>query len=261
MVIYLDMDGVLVDFDSAFKQLFGMSPKEGFSKIGDEKVYQKMNDTSHFWKHMNWKEGGKLLWEFFKDKDVKILTSPAKTVEECQQDKIDWCKSHLGDNVEVIFSHSKGDYANENSILIDDMKDNIDSFNSNNGHGILHKSAQDSIEQYQKIVGKKAMNSSLETPVLTDRLVTDFISYFYAESDTLAINNLYILKACTIPTDIIQMMVSAITGDPSTEITSDITTELIESLLPEIEYFEVGSSDDPNTTMIQYVEKQDALAI
>ena len=83
-----------------------------------------------------------------KDKNVKILSAPAKTIPESPRGKIMWVKENLG-SVELVIcsAKEKQDYAKKNTILIDDSKENIDQWNTRGGLGILHKSAMGTIKK------------------------------------------------------------------------------------------------------------------
>jgi len=99
---------------------------------------------------MYWKEDGKELWNFLKKYDnVKILSKPSKD-RLSKKGKIIWCKRELG--VKPILSFKKSDYADKNSILIDDLKQNIDEWIQAGGIGILHKNTKNTIQQLKKYV-------------------------------------------------------------------------------------------------------------
>lgn len=91
---------------------------------------------------------GKLLWDYVKRYNPKILSAPAKNIPDSSIGKIIWVHQNLG-AVEVLLrrSCSKKDYANKNSIFIDDMEKNISQWREEGGIGILHKNALDTIQQ------------------------------------------------------------------------------------------------------------------
>ena len=51
----------------------------------------------------------------------------------------------------LAFAHQKKDYANENSILIDDRSKNIDQWRAAGGIGILHTDAASTIEKLKEL--------------------------------------------------------------------------------------------------------------
>lgn len=113
-ILYLDMDGVLVDFDS------GISSLSETQKIQYKNGYDQ---APHIFSMMKPLKGAieaykKLIEKF----DVFILTSSPWDNETALNDKLNWVKKYLTSDVrkKVIFSHRKdllmGDY------LIDDRK-------------------------------------------------------------------------------------------------------------------------------------------
>ncbi len=150
--LFCDADGVLTDFDKEFEKLSGKLP-EVFLKTHTENDMWRLisSQTDHFWLHMDWTPDGKKLWNFIKKFDPTILTTPAKTVPNCKEDKLTWFKREIGD-VKVIVKGKKYELAHENAILIDDMTKNIDPWVEAGGIGILHTSAEKTIQELQKIL-------------------------------------------------------------------------------------------------------------
>lgn len=140
--IYCDMDGVLTDFESRFEHYSGMSPKEyenkhgitGFWNLIDVQVGIK------FWSDMGWMPQGKALWNFISPYKPDLLTSPSRD-NNSRLGKNMWVKNNLSSNPKVIFAYSKDKqrYANENSILIDDKKSNINEWTASGGIAIRCK--------------------------------------------------------------------------------------------------------------------------
>ena len=119
--IYCDMDGVLTDFE----KIFGASE---FWKFIDQTV------GVGFWAGMDWMPQGNVLWEFIKKYNPELLTSPSRD-NSSRLGKQLWAKKHLNPKPRVIFAYSadKQRYANENSILIDDKKSNINEWRAAGG--------------------------------------------------------------------------------------------------------------------------------
>lgn len=151
--IFCDMDGVLCDFVEGGNDL-GF----GSNEFDEDYFWDAVANTrGKFWEELEWTNDGYLLWDYLLNFDPKIITTPASTDIYCRIGKIKWVEKELGD-VDVLFSHemedgshSKGYYADENSILIDDMVYNIEDWEENGGVGILYKSAGDTILQLKKL--------------------------------------------------------------------------------------------------------------
>ena len=148
--IYLDLDGVLTDFVKQFEIFTGIKDGKEFErKRGTEAFWGEIGKGGlDYWSEMPWMEDGEKLWNYLKDKNVKILSAPAKTIPECSPGKRMWVKKNLG-SVELVIcsAKEKQDYAKKNAILIDDKKENIDQWNARGGIGILHKSAASTIKK------------------------------------------------------------------------------------------------------------------
>jgi hypothetical protein len=67
--------------------------------------------------------GGKQLWDYIKKFNVIIASTPSRS-NASRIGKKKWCEREL-DNTELILTSKKEDYADENSILIDDKEKNI----------------------------------------------------------------------------------------------------------------------------------------
>lgn len=152
--LYLDMDGVLCDFDKAYTKLrTGASDNKArfISAVIDHRIFANlalMSDTKQLLNHV-----AKL-----QNVTIEILTSiSAKTpaqVAAAKEQKTEWLHKHdIPYKVNFVDNApDKAKYATKNSILIDDRTECIKHFVTKGGHGILHKSAADSIRKLDSIV-------------------------------------------------------------------------------------------------------------
>jgi 5'(3')-deoxyribonucleotidase len=115
-IIYVDMDGVLVDFESGIKSL----------SVEEIKIYEnKLDEVPGIFSKMKPIEGAienfKIINSHF---EVYILTSAPWENPTALNDKLAWIKMYLGDLAKkrVIFSHNK--HLNIGDYLIDDRKAN-----------------------------------------------------------------------------------------------------------------------------------------
>lgn len=149
--IYCDMDGVLCDFEKRFlEKLKEVGPKyykrSDIEKIKKPKDFDKLFGVEEFWKFidqytgvsfwvgMDWMPRGEELWNFIKPYNPALLTSPSRD-NTSRLGKQLWAKNKLSPKPKVIFAYSanKQNYSNENSILIDDKKSNIEQWRSKGG--------------------------------------------------------------------------------------------------------------------------------
>ena len=154
--IYLDMDGVLTDFDSAFKKIDGRSTTE-VEKEGDPAFWEHVKKGGlKFWSMMPWMKDGRKLWNYVKNMDVNILSSPSRSLPDSSKGKKIWVYQALNPTPKLILKRAreKQEYAKPNTILIDDRKKNIDRWNAAGGIGIWHKSANKTIKKLESILGE-----------------------------------------------------------------------------------------------------------
>jgi len=149
--IFLDLDGVLTDFDKQMKSIGITSDYE--EKHGTESFWGAIDKGGlKWWSEMPWMSDGKTLWNYVKDKNVKILSAPARRLPQSIKGKKIWVSKNLG-KVELILKRAseKQHLAESNAILIDDLAKNINQWKAAGGIGILHKSASSTIQQLKEV--------------------------------------------------------------------------------------------------------------
>lgn len=158
-IIYVDLDGVLVDFDNGFKAISNGIDKSMYIKQhGIHKFWQLINShKQEWWENLNWMPDGAKLWEAIKNKNVKVLTSGStrNTGVMAINGKNKWVSDHLGlvETIVVNSSHDKQKYARPGDILIDDLYSNISAWTVKKGIGILHRNAEDTIIKLNDVIG------------------------------------------------------------------------------------------------------------
>jgi len=152
--IYSDMDGVLTDFDKSFEKYSeGIPPRNYEKKFGKDKFWELIDGKGKvgFWAGMPWMEDGKQYWDYIKDYDTELLSSPSRSSTSRLGKRL-WVKNNMpGIKLTLAQAYAKQNYAAPNHILIDDRKSNIDQWISQGGIGILHTSAADTIQQLKKL--------------------------------------------------------------------------------------------------------------
>jgi hypothetical protein len=141
--IFLDMDGVLVDFDEQFKELTGQYPKDYEATHTIEEFWDEIDSAGvGFWRGMKWMPGGEALYNRTSQFDHVLLSSPSRS-EVSKIGKHLWRRDKTP-NTKLILSrsHLKKNYAAPNHILIDDRESNIKQWRDAGGIGILYKSAE-----------------------------------------------------------------------------------------------------------------------
>ena len=149
------MDGVLCDFKKAAEKVTGM-PISKWSYASKTEKWQPIKDTPRFWHTMPWMPGARQLWSFISKYKSYILSA---YVEEsfdpnCIPGKTKWLKTNVQvptDRVNLVRRVQKQNFANKNSILIDDYNKNISDFKKRGGIGIYHTSTSNTIRELKKL--------------------------------------------------------------------------------------------------------------
>jgi len=153
LILHLDLDGVLTDFDSAFMKIAGgLTPDEYKAKHGrgtESSVF--LNNGGDFFSNLDWIQGGKELLRFSLShfKLVRILSSAGtgkdwEKFKEVQAAKIGWLQKNAPQiekkNIIIVpFANLKARHAGPNRILVDDKDTTIKQWLLKGGIGILHR--------------------------------------------------------------------------------------------------------------------------
>jgi 5'(3')-deoxyribonucleotidase len=159
--IYLDMDGVLSDFEKKFIEYYGFlslskRDRKEWSKDWEDFILNKKG-----FEQLDVFPGSKELLNFIKkypNIDVEILSSSGgkRFHGEVTVQKIKWLKNH-GINYKaniVPGRRHKKEYATPETIMIDDTPDVISSFSAAGGEAILHKDAKETIKKLESLLNK-----------------------------------------------------------------------------------------------------------
>ncbi len=159
--IYLDMDGVIADFNTRFKDLSGIEPREFESKYGRKAFWDFIDEENKikFWVGIPPMPGASELVSYISKHDYEILTAPS-IKDQSRLGKNLWVRNHVGDifpsKPKVTFKFSKEKHKvkqnlSQFDILIDDRQSIIDNWNNAGGFGILYQSTPQAIADLKKL--------------------------------------------------------------------------------------------------------------
>ena len=148
ITLYLDMDGVLCNFDKAYRKI---DPDKA-----DRKKFRDAVFTHKIFEDLEFMHDAQELLNYVSKLNginIEILTSmgtyDAVQGNEAKYQKMHWLNKH---NIPykanfVRAKQEKANFAHDKAILVDDSSGCINPFNVKGGHGILHTKSSDSIQQ------------------------------------------------------------------------------------------------------------------
>ena len=165
--IYIDLDGVLADFDRGLTEICKIAPVDQSLATEDDenKVFDAIRNADHFYKNLKLVPGAKslfaMLFDIYGDK-CEILTGvpkPERNIPEAIDDKLAWVKENLSKKV-VVHTVRRADKKNyckgPGFILVDDYEKNISEWESMGGTGILFKNTEQAMEEIIKLMDEIA---------------------------------------------------------------------------------------------------------
>mgnify|MGYP005992749849 CR=1 FL=1 len=159
--IYLDMDGVIADFDQRFKDISGMTPSEYKDKYGMKKFWDLIDKENKvkFWVGIPLMPEAEKLINYVSQYDYEILTAPSVR-KQSKIGKLIWLRKIHSDlfpnKPKINFKPAKEKHQiklnlTKSDILIDDKATTIDNWNNSGGTGILYTSTKNTIKQLKQI--------------------------------------------------------------------------------------------------------------
>lgn len=148
--LFVDMDGVLVDFNEGYKKLTGIE-LVGYNNNFDG-FWDPINKGGvSFWSSLPWMPDGKILWNYIGKYRPSLLSAPSKS-NTSKIGKQLWVVQNIP-HVKLILAarQDKRKYARSGYVLIDDREDNIKEWEDAGGTSILHTSALNTIEKLKEI--------------------------------------------------------------------------------------------------------------
>ncbi len=164
--IYIDMDGVLADFDDGIRRLCFMEPQPQNaiqSQEYEDEMWDRIRKVGHFYGKLQPMPGAvemfKKLYETYGDK-VEILTGipkPERGIIDAASDKRKWVADLLSAQVVVhtVRRKDKKNYCKGKSyVLIDDYDKNTKEWDAMGGSVILYMDPEKALQELAGIEAK-----------------------------------------------------------------------------------------------------------
>jgi PAS domain-containing protein len=162
VTIFLDLDGVLADFDRSAQAILGVPPRE----------FEGRHGTPAFWATLRRRAPGlyaelplmadaRELWDGVRTlagQEPVILTGVPRWRDAGDQ-KRRWAAQHFpGASVITTFAARKSDHARPGDVLIDDNPRYADRWEAKGGVFIVHRSAEASLAALRRVLADRNLD-------------------------------------------------------------------------------------------------------
>ncbi len=149
--IFVDMDGVLADFDGGFRRMFNIES----SSVSDDEMWALIAGRPGFFADLEPLPGAIEMVKILKGSpfNTMVLTAvPRAFAAAAEADKLAWLKKRFKDNVPAMVAVKGGKnkahfVGQDGDILIDDWRPNLDAWDTMGGFGIKHRDPMDTINR------------------------------------------------------------------------------------------------------------------
>jgi len=149
--LFLDLDGVLADFDAGAKAVLEMSPREFEAKHGKGEFWRRLARAKDFYATLPLLPDAMVLFDAVKHLDPTILTGLPLGNWAAPQ-KIRWAARHFpGTKIITTMARDKFKHMTGMDVLVDDRSDHRERWKAAGGVFIHHKNARDSLRQLAEI--------------------------------------------------------------------------------------------------------------
>jgi 5'(3')-deoxyribonucleotidase len=148
--IFIDMDGVLADFDRWRAEVKDIYPEA----VNDETLWDAVKEVDHFYLKLKPCKDALALMDFLRSLHAPlcILTALPRraTVPQAESDKREWVKKFIDPHLEFKigpFSRDKHEHCIPGSLLIDDNQRNVEQWQQKGGYAIFYQGLEQTQEE------------------------------------------------------------------------------------------------------------------
>ena len=150
--LFLDCDGVLADFDTAAREIFGMESRLAEETLGTTEFWRRIHATGDFYRRLPLVADALDLYHAVAHLKPTILTG-CPPGQWSQPQKIAWAEEHFP-GVPMITCASREKFrhlAHPGDVLVDDYPRYKDLWEQAGGVFVLHASARESIRKLAEL--------------------------------------------------------------------------------------------------------------
>lgn len=160
MKLFVDMDGVLADFEGHYKNVFGVElDMVAYRTHGRDNVnWKAVREHKDFFLGIPPMHDFELLWGYIIQLAPTVITGIPSSISEAADNKRAWVHKHLGPDVPVICCQPKEKYLHckPGDILIDDWEKYKHLWVQAGGVWITHTSARATVQQLTQLIREPA---------------------------------------------------------------------------------------------------------
>lgn len=149
-MLFIDLDGVLADFEAHHFAIFGTWPKrDSHADVN----WAAVAAIPHFYRDIPPTADQPVLWRYVARVRPTVLTGTPRSVPQAADDKRAWVHQHLGEAVPVICcrARDKALHASPGDILVDDWERYKPLWLAKGGRWVTHRGAATTIAALQEL--------------------------------------------------------------------------------------------------------------
>lgn len=158
MNIYVDLDGVLADFDGYFEKKYLISPREWEYRWGEDDFWKSLNQIDDFFYNLSPLPDAHDLMDYLRPFDPIILTAATRHRPTSCNEKIRWVADVFGPEqrvITVLGGKNKHWHCRRGDILIDDWEAHANLWRSKGGIWITHRNVPQTLKELKVILRDK----------------------------------------------------------------------------------------------------------
>ena len=149
--LFLDLDGVLADFEAGAHMVLAMSPKAFEAKFGRREFWRRLARAKDFYAALPLMPDAMELFDAVKHLEPTILTGLPLGNWAAPQ-KVRWAAEHFpGTRIITTMARDKYKHMTGMDVLVDDRADHRSKWEDAGGTFIHHKNARDSLSRLATI--------------------------------------------------------------------------------------------------------------
>jgi 5'-nucleotidase len=152
--IFLDLDGVMADFNRGFEELNGINPHD--LEHDRSQIWVMIGQWPTYWEDLPLMPGAHDLWARVSQHDLVVLTGcPRDGYDVAAAGKRRWVARHWGPHIEVITCKSDDKQSfmrSPRDILIDDWSANIERWENAGGVGVHFLHTQQALAKFDEMM-------------------------------------------------------------------------------------------------------------